>query len=110
MNQEAHGGPMSEAAYQNFHQYLPDFIMNQMCMDGVMYYPTFLYESFWNVLVFILLILLRKYNPLRGEILLHYIIMYSIGRLFIEALRTDRLYFLLIRPAQSVSLILIVDS
>src|SRR5690625_3965425 len=45
MNQEAHGGQMSEAAYQNFHQYLPDFIMNQMCIEGVMYYPTFLYES-----------------------------------------------------------------
>src|SRR5699024_5289096 len=30
MNQEAHGGVMSEAAYQNLHQYLPDFIMNQM--------------------------------------------------------------------------------
>src|SRR5699024_922757 len=51
MNQEAHGGPMSEAAYENFHQYLPDFIMNQMCIDGIMYYPTFLYESLWNILI-----------------------------------------------------------
>src|SRR5690625_33332 len=110
MNQEAHGGPMSEAAYQNFHQYLPDFIMNQMCIDGVMYYPTFLYESFWNILVFILLILLRKYNPLRGEIFLNYIIMYSIGRFFIEALRTDSLYFGPIRQAQLLSLILIVGA
>src|SRR5699024_11734059 len=81
MNQEAHGGPMSEAAYENFHQYLPDFIMNQMCIDGIMYYPTFLYESLWNILIFIILISLRKYNPLRGNIFLSYVILYSIGRL-----------------------------
>src|SRR5699024_6311160 len=87
MNQEAHGGPMSEAAYENFHQYLPDFIMNQMCIDGIMYYPTFLYESLWNILIFIILILLRKYNPLRGNIFLSYVILYSIGRFFIEGLR-----------------------
>ena len=110
MNQEAHGGPMSEAAYQNFHQYLPDFIMNQMCIDGVMYYPTFLYESFWNILVFILLILLRKSNPLRGEVFLSYIMMYSIGRLFIEGLRTDSLYFGPIRQAQLLSILLIVGT
>jgi len=108
MNQEAHGGPMSEAAYENFHQYLPDFIMNQMCIDGTLYYPTFLYESFWNIIVFIILILLRKYNPLRGEIFLSYVIFYSIGRFFIEGLRTDSLYFGPIRQAQLFSIVLIV--
>src|SRR5699024_11072673 len=30
MNQEAHGGAISQATYDSFHQYLPDFIMNQM--------------------------------------------------------------------------------
>jgi len=108
MNQEAHGGPMSEAAYENFHQYLPDFIMNQMCIDGIMYYPTFLYESLWNILIFIILILLRKYNPLRGNIFLSYVILYSIGRFFIEGLRTDSLYFGAIRQAQLFSVTLIV--
>lgn len=108
MNQEAHGGPMSEAAYENFHQYLPDFIMNQMCIDGIMYYPTFLYESMWNIFVFVILILLRKYNPLRGNIFLNYVILYSIGRFFIEGLRTDSLYFGPIRQAQLFSVTLIV--
>lgn len=110
MNQEAHGGPMSEAAYNNFHQYLPDFIMNQMCIDGVMYYPTFLYESFWNILVFVLLILLRKNNPLRGEVFLSYVMFYSVGRFFIEGLRTDSLYFGPIRQAQLFSVVLIVGA
>jgi phosphatidylglycerol:prolipoprotein diacylglycerol transferase len=108
MNQEAHGGAMSETAYQNFHQYLPDFIMNQMCIDGVLYYPTFLYESVWNLLVFALLLVLRKYNPLRGEMFLTYVISYSIGRFFIEGMRTDSLYLIgNIRTAQFLSLILI---
>src|SRR5699024_3841149 len=108
MNQEAHGGPMSEVAYENFHQYLHDFIMNQMCIDCTLYYPTFLYDSFWNIIVFIILILLRKYNPLRGEIFLSYVIFYSIGRFFIEGLRTDSLYFGPIRQAQLFSIVLIV--
>ncbi|WP_087972589.1 prolipoprotein diacylglyceryl transferase [Oceanobacillus rekensis] len=111
MNQEAHGGPISQSTYESFHQYLPDFIMNQMTIDGVMYHPTFLYESFWNILVFILLILMRKYNPLRGEIFLSYAIFYSIGRYFIEGLRTDSLYvFGEVRTAQLISILLIVIS
>ena len=108
MNQEAHGGPVSQAAYENFLQYLPDFITNQMCIDGIMYHPTFLYESVWNILVLILLLILRKYNPLRGEIFLGYIAMYSIGRFFIEGMRTDSLYFGFLKQAQLLSLVLVI--
>ncbi|HIV73974.1 MAG TPA: prolipoprotein diacylglyceryl transferase [Candidatus Pseudogracilibacillus intestinigallinarum] len=110
MNQEAHGGPISQAAYENFHQYLPNFIMDQMCINGVMYYPTFLYESIWNIIVFTILILMRKYNPLRGEIFLSYIALYSVGRVFIEGLRTDSLYFGPLRQAQLLSIVLIVGA
>lgn len=110
MNQEAHGGPISEAAYQNFLQYLPDFIMNQMCIGGTLYHPTFLYESFWNILVFIGLLLLRKYNPLRGEMFLSYIIMYSVGRIFIEGMRTDSLFLGPIKQAQLLSILLIIGA
>lgn len=109
MNQEAHGGPVSDEVYNNFLQYLPDFIMNQMTIEGVMYHPTFLYESFWNILVFVLLILLRNKNPLRGVVFLSYLIAYSVGRFFIEGLRTDSLYIVEgLRTAQVVSIILIV--
>ncbi|WP_229683058.1 prolipoprotein diacylglyceryl transferase [Virgibacillus oceani] len=111
MNQEAHGGPISEATYNSFHQYLPDFIMNQMCIDGIMYHPTFLYESFWNILVFVFLLILRKYNPARGVVFLSYVISYSIGRFFIEGMRTDSLYVVgQLRTAQLLSVILIVLS
>lgn len=111
MNQEAHGGPISEATYNSFHQYLPDFIMNQMCIDGIMYHPTFLYESFWNILVLVLLLILRKYNPLRGEVFLTYVLSYSVGRFFIEGLRTDSLYvFGEIRTAQLFSILLVIGA
>lgn len=110
MNQEAHGGPVSEAVYNQFLHFLPDFILNQMCIEGTLYHPTFLYESLWNLLVFILLIMIRKYNPFRGELFLTYIISYSIGRIFIEAMRTDSLYFGPIRQAQLFSVILIVGA
>ncbi|WP_404454239.1 prolipoprotein diacylglyceryl transferase [Virgibacillus necropolis] len=111
MNQEAHGGPITEATYNNFHQYLPDFIMNQMCIGGTMYHPTFLYESFWNILVLIFLLILRRYNPLRGEVFLSYVISYSVGRFFIEGMRTDSLYVVgQLRAAQLISVILVVGA
>lgn len=108
MNQEAHGGPISQSVYESFHQYLPNFIMNQMCIDGVMYHPTFLYESLWNILVLIGLLVLRKYNPRRGELFLNYLIFYSVGRFFIEGLRTDSLYLGVLRQAQLISIAIIV--
>ncbi|RDW16542.1 prolipoprotein diacylglyceryl transferase [Oceanobacillus arenosus] len=109
MNQEAHGGPIAADSIATFYQVLPDFIMNQMTIDGVTYHPTFLYESTWNILVFILLLLLRRTNVLRGEIFLSYIIFYSIGRYFIEGMRTDSLYIVgELRTAQLISILLII--
>ncbi|SFF68589.1 phosphatidylglycerol:prolipoprotein diacylglycerol transferase [Halobacillus alkaliphilus] len=110
MNQEAHGGPVSEAFYNNFMQYLPGFINQQMCIEGTVYHPTFLYESFWNILGFILLLVLRhKFNPRRGEVFLSYVIWYSVGRFFIEGMRTDSLYlFGEIRMAQFISIVLVL--
>jgi len=80
-----------------------------MTIDGIMYHPTFLYESVWNVVVFVFLILLRKYNPIRGEIFLNYLILYSVGRFFSEGMRTDSLYIIEgLRTAQVVSVTLIL--
>lgn len=110
INQEAHGGPISTSAYESTYQYLPDFIMNQMCIDGIMYHPTFLYESIWNILVFTALIMIRKYNPIRGHIFMYYLIMYSVGRFFIEGMRTDSLIYVGLRQAQLFSVFLIVGS
>lgn len=109
VNQEAHGGPISESVYESFHQYLPDFIMNQMVIDGVTYHPTFLYESVWDILIFAGLLLFRRTNPIRGMVFITYAIAYSIGRFFIEGLRTDSLYIIGdLRTAQFISILIIV--
>lgn len=105
-NQEAHGGEVTREFLESL--YLPDFIINQMYIDGVYYHPTFLYESIWNLIGFVLLLLLRRVNLKRGEIFLSYVIWYSIGRYFIEGMRTDSLMIgEMLRTAQIMSLILI---
>ncbi len=109
MNQEAHGYAVSEEFFNNYMQYLPDFIVQQMCIDGIMYHPTFLYESLWNILGFVFLLILRRFNPRRGELFLSYVIWYSFGRYFIEAMRTDSLYIIAnLRTAQVISIVLII--
>ncbi len=94
INQEAHGGPTD----------LPWAIV----VDGVKVHPTFLYESLWNIIGFIILILIINKKKFNGEIFFKYGIFYSIGRFFIEGLRTDSLYFGPIRVAQLISLSTII--
>lgn len=105
INQEAHGGEVTRAFLENLH--LPTFIIDQMYIDGTYYHPTFLYESIWNIIGFALLLFLRKVNLRRGEMFLTYIIWYSIGRFYIEGLRTDSLMVGDLRMAQVISLVLI---
>ncbi len=106
MNQEAHGGEVTRSFLENLN--LPDLIINQMYIGGSYYHPTFLYESLWSLLGFLLLIILRKFPLHRGELFFSYIIWYSIGRFFIEGLRTDSLMLTdSLRVAQVFSLLLI---
>ncbi|TWD97478.1 phosphatidylglycerol:prolipoprotein diacylglycerol transferase [Neobacillus bataviensis] len=106
MNQEAHGGEVTRSFLEGLH--LPDFIINQMYINGTYYHPTFLYESVWDFIGFLLLILLRRVNFRRGELFLSYVIWYSIGRFFVEGLRTDSLMLGSLRMAQTISIVLIV--
>ena len=107
MNQEAHGGPVSEKFLET--TIIPDWIMNQMTIEGVTYHPTFLYESMWNIVGLIIIISLRKVNLKRGEMFLFYLVWYSVGRFFIEGMRTDSLYVIgELRAAQLVSVITII--
>lgn len=103
MNQEAHGGPVTKEFISKF----PEFIQNGMHISGVYYHPTFLYESVWNLLVcgILIYILLKSEKSEAGVILGSYMMLYSLGRFFIEGLRTDSLMFLGLRIAQIVSII-----
>lgn len=65
-------------------------------VDGVSYiqvHPTFLYESLWCMGVLILLLLYRKHKKFNGEVFLLYLFGYGAGRVWIEGLRTDQLWF-----------------
>lgn len=107
MNQEAHGGPVTREFLESLR--LPEFIINQMYINGQYYHPTFLYESIWNFIGFLLLLMLRRINLRRGELFLSYVIWYSIGRFFIEGMRTDSLMLTdTLRIAQVMSILLIL--
>lgn len=92
MNGEAHGGPTD----------LPWAIP----VGGEMVHPTFLYESILDVGIFIFLyFFLSKRRKFPGEMAAYYFIFYSLGRFFIEGLRTDSLYIGPLRTAQVISLV-----
>lgn len=95
VNQEAHGGPTD----------LPWGIM----INGQKVHPTFLYESIFNILIFIFLIWFRKYKKANdGQVFGLYLILYSAVRYFVEGLRTDSLMFMGMRVAQLISIALII--
>ncbi|WP_313095342.1 prolipoprotein diacylglyceryl transferase, partial [Streptococcus parasuis] len=103
-NQEAYGKAVDSL------NYLPGFIRDQMYIDGAYRQPTFLFESLWNLLGFVVICILRRRPKLlkQGEITAFYLIWYGCGRLLIEGLRTDSLMFLGIRVSQWLSGILIL--
>lgn len=91
-NGEAHGGPTN----------LPWAIEVQ----GEMVHPTFLYESIWDIAIFAFLYFyLSKRRAFPGQLALFYVILYSLGRFFIEGLRTDSLYIGPLRTAQLISIL-----
>lgn len=100
-NQEAHGGPVSKEFISKF----PDFIQRGMFIDGTYYHPTFLYESIWNLVVFCILFYLIHKVRKRGVVFFSYLGLYSLGRFFIEGLRTDSLMVGPIRMAQLISIV-----
>jgi phosphatidylglycerol:prolipoprotein diacylglycerol transferase len=103
INQEAHGGSVS----YEFISHFPRFIQEQMYIAGQYVHPTFLYESAWNLAVFAVLIWRWPRKRFHGEIAMFYLILYSLGRFFIEGLRTDSLMAGELRVAQLVSLLMI---
>ncbi|MGL4791375.1 MAG: prolipoprotein diacylglyceryl transferase [Anaerotignaceae bacterium] len=73
----------------------PEILDKLVVVNGVEYiqvHPTFLYESLWNLALFIGLIVLRKYfKQFNGQVGALYVIGYGLGRVWIEGLRTDQL-------------------
>lgn len=108
INQEAHGGEVSREFLESL--FLPEFIINQMYIDGTYYHPTFLYESLWNTAGIVLILLLRPHLKI-GQSILVYLMYYSVGRFFIEGMRTDSLMVAeTLRAAQMISIVIIIGA
>ena len=106
-NGEAHGGVVLRSTLESLH--IPEFIINGMYINGNYYHPTFFYESLWCLLGFIVLVLVRKYKYLKvGGLTCVYLIWYSIGRFFVESMRTDSLMLGGFKVAQIVSIVLFI--
>ena len=106
-NGEAHGAITSLNYLESLH--LPKFIIEGMYINGNYYIPTFLYESVWCFIGFIIMLIVRRKKFMNiGYLTSFYLVWYGVERFFVEGLRTDSLMFLSLRVAQLVSLIMII--
>ncbi len=72
----------------------PELLQNLVEINGTQFisvHPTFLYESLWNLGLFIIMLLMRKKKKFNGQSFLTYLIGYGAGRFWIEGIRTDQL-------------------
>lgn len=101
-NQEAHGPAITEKT-EWITKIIPDFIMNKMDFYdyelGVqeVWHPTFLYESLWNLIGLVTILISRRKNKYQriGDSICFYLIWYGLGRaIIIEPLRMDPLLFI----------------
>ena len=106
-NGEAHGAATTYNHLKELH--IPETIINGMKINNVYYHPTFFYESIYCLIGFIILLFVRRYRYLkRGQLTCIYMMYYSVGRFFIESLRTDSLMFGAFKAAQLISVILFI--
>lgn len=81
----------------------------ELCDIGISVHPTFLYESLWNLLLFLMLVFIyRKRQKFSGEMFFAYITGYGLGRFWIEGLRTDSLCIGPIRVSQILALLCVI--
>lgn len=91
----------------------PDILQNLVTVNGVDYiqvHPTFLYESFWSLCVFIILLILQRKKNFNGQVCATYFFGYALGRVWIEGLRTDQLCIGNVPVSQALSAVLIIAS
>ncbi|HEX9062455.1 MAG TPA: prolipoprotein diacylglyceryl transferase, partial [Clostridia bacterium] len=95
VNQEAHGTETSLPWRME--------IFDQSKMQRIAVHPTFLYESLWNLGLFLFLLWFRKRKKHNGEVFTLYLALYGFARFFIEGMRTDSLYIGTLRVSQMLA-------
>ena len=102
VNQEAFGNLVANPSLQ--------FFPYAVYIDalGEWHQATFFYESMWNLCLLIAMLIVSRKKPKAGTLTCMYFVIYGLGRLLIEGLRTDSLYIIPgIRVSQVLSLIMI---
>ncbi|MBQ2639987.1 MAG: prolipoprotein diacylglyceryl transferase [Bacilli bacterium] len=106
-NQEAYGNITTLSHLKALH--IPNFIIKNMYILGEYRQPTFLYESLFCLLGFVIMIIVRnKFRLHRGFLLGFYLVWYGVLRFIIESMRSDSLMLGPIKMAQIVSIIFIL--
>ena len=101
------GGTTTVAFLESLH--IPDFIIQGMTINNVVYHPTFLYESSLNLIGLIILLIVSRFKKLKNGMLVSiYLIWYSVVRFFIESMRTDSLMLSNLKMAQVISIVLLI--
>ena len=104
VNQEAFGNLITNESLQWFPYgvYIEEL--------GEWHQATFFYESMWNLLVFAVLLWYFKRAKRRGNVFVLYLVLYGVGRAFIEGLRTDSLWLIpgVVRISQALSIVLVL--
>lgn len=103
-NQEAFGSPAPAWLVER----MPGWLREGMNIQGTVMHPTFLYESVWNLLVFIVLYAIQRKKPAPGVVFSLYLVGYNIGRYIIESIREDSSFVNGLRIAQVMALAQIV--
>ncbi len=104
-NMEAYGREITNSAWQFF----PIGVQIPSGSGYTWHMATFFYESCWDIAVFLVLwFVIRKRTEKPGTTTLWYLLLYGIGRFFIEGLRTDSLMSGNVRVSQLLSLVLVV--
>lgn len=104
VNQEAFGNVITNPSMQWF----PYGVYIERL--GEWHQATFFYESAWNLIVLAVLLWYWKRAKHKGNVFVMYLVMYGIGRFFIEGLRTDSLWLVpgVIRVSQLLSAVLVI--
>ncbi len=97
VNAEAHGGVTDI--------FIRMGIRAENMTEAIYVHPTFLYESLWNLIGFLLINTFYKKKKYHGQIFFMYMTWYGFGRFLIEGLRTDSLYVGPFRISQVIGLV-----
>lgn len=104
-NGEAYG---ESPAADNFLYFMRMELRHEGWTNSYICQPTFLYESLWNLVGFLIINALYKKKKYDGQVFLMYITWYGFGRMLIEGLRTDSLMVGTFRISQVVAFLCFV--